>query len=104
MFDTQKSRPVWSVRSAELWELGKIDGEMIRVRRLGDWDSVPLSLAQDSFSADVTAALVDIGKRTVSDIRGWLVTEIGVVPIEYVEEYLEALESIDVIRKKPGSE
>jgi aminopeptidase YwaD len=32
MFGTQKSRPVWSVRSAELWELGNIDGETIRVR------------------------------------------------------------------------
>jgi len=43
------------------------------------------------------------GQRTVSDIRDWLVTEIGDVPIEYVEEYLEALESIDVIRKISGS-
>lgn len=79
MFGTQKSRPVWSVRSAELWELGNIDGETIRVRRLGDWDSVPLSLAQDSFSADVTAALVDIGSGTSDehyankDVRGKLV-------------------------------
>jgi len=79
MFGTQKSRPVWSVRSAELWELGNIDGETIRVRRLGDWDSVPLSLAQDSFSADVTAALVDIGSATSDehyankDVRGKLV-------------------------------
>ncbi len=61
MFGTQKSRPVWTVRSAELWELGDVDGETIRVRRLGDWDSVPLSLAQDSFSANVTAPLIDIG-------------------------------------------
>ncbi len=79
MFGTQKSRPVWSVRSAELWELGNTDGETIRVRRLGDWDSVPLSLAQDSFSADVTAALVDIGSGTSDehyankDVRGKLV-------------------------------
>ncbi len=40
------------------------------------------------------------GKKTVSEIRAWLVAEIGDVPIAYVEEYLEALESIDVIRKK----
>jgi aminopeptidase YwaD len=79
MFGTQKSRPVWSVRSAELWELGNTDGKTIRVRRLGDWDSVPLSLAQDSFSADVTAALVDIGSGTSDehyankDVRGKLV-------------------------------
>ena len=40
------------------------------------------------------------GKRTVSDIRDWLTTELGPVPLEFVEEYLAALESIDVIRKK----
>jgi hypothetical protein len=28
-------------------------------------------------------------------------TELGPVPLEFVEEYLEALESIDVVRKKP---
>lgn len=39
------------------------------------------------------------GRRTVSDIREWLVTELGPVPLELVEEYLAALESIDVIRK-----
>ena len=40
------------------------------------------------------------GRRTVSDIRDWLTTELGPVPIEYVEEYLAALASIDVIRAK----
>jgi hypothetical protein len=40
------------------------------------------------------------GNRTVSDIRDWLTTELGPVPLDYVEEYLAALESIDVIRKK----
>jgi hypothetical protein len=40
------------------------------------------------------------GKRTVSDIRDWLVAELGPVPVEFVAEYLQALESIDVIRKK----
>jgi hypothetical protein len=39
------------------------------------------------------------GSRTVSDIRDWLTTELGPVPLDYVEEYLAALESIDVIRK-----
>ena len=42
------------------------------------------------------------GIRTVSDIRDWLTTELGPVPIEFVEEYLEALESIEVIRRKPS--
>ena len=40
------------------------------------------------------------GERTVSDIRDWLTAELGPVPLEYVEQYLAALESIDVIRKK----
>jgi hypothetical protein len=39
------------------------------------------------------------GKRTVSDIRDWLVAELGPVPVEYVAEYLQALEAIEVIRK-----
>lgn len=38
------------------------------------------------------------GKRTVSDIRDWLVAELGDVPLEYVAEYLQALESIGVLR------
>lgn len=71
MFGTQKSRPVWDVRSAELWELDNENGETRRARRLGDWESVPLSLAQDSLSADVTANLVDIGSgMTEADYRG----------------------------------
>lgn len=79
MFGTQKSRPLWEVRSAELWELEEVDGETRRVRRLGDWDSVPLSLAQDSFSGDVTTTLVDIGDGTTDedysgkDVEGKLV-------------------------------
>ena len=40
------------------------------------------------------------GERTVSDIRDWLVAELGDVPVEYVAEYLGALESIDVIRER----
>ena len=42
--------------------------------------------------------LVD-GKRTVSDIRDWLVAELGEVSLQDVAEYLQALESIDVIRR-----
>ena len=71
MFGTQKSRPKWKVRSAELWELADENGELIRSRRLGDWSSVPLSLAQDSQSGDVTTTLVDIGAgRDDADYQG----------------------------------
>jgi len=79
MFGTQKSRPVWNVRSAELWELAGKDGETVRARRLGDWSSVPLSLAQDSLSGEAITTLVDIGAGTSDadyagkDVRGKLV-------------------------------
>ncbi len=67
MYGTQKSRPVWDVRFAQLWEVRDEAGEIIRVRKLGDWDAVPLSLAQDSQSGDVTTSLVDIGAGTSDD-------------------------------------
>jgi hypothetical protein len=71
MFGTQKSRRVWEVRSAELWELGEVNGETVRVKRLGDWSSVPLSLAQDSLSGEATTTLVDIGAgRSDADYAG----------------------------------
>ena len=79
MFGTQKSRPAWEVRFAQLWEVRDEDGEIHRVRKLGDWDSVPLTLAQDSLSGDVTTTLVDIGTGTNDaefegkDLRGKLV-------------------------------
>jgi hypothetical protein len=79
MFGTQKSRPVWDVRFAELWEIERADGATRRVRRLGDWESMPLTLAQDSLSADVTATLVDVGAGISAadyagnDVRGKLV-------------------------------
>jgi hypothetical protein len=40
------------------------------------------------------------GEKTVSDIRDWLVAEFGTVPLEYVADYLKALESIDVLRSQ----
>jgi hypothetical protein len=34
MFGTQKSRPVWDVKFAELWEVEDMEGQKRRVRRL----------------------------------------------------------------------
>jgi aminopeptidase YwaD len=66
-FGTQKSRPAWDVEFAELWELR--DGQA--ALRLASWESMPLTLAQDSESADVTAELVDVGDGTSeSDYAG----------------------------------
>ena len=61
LFGTQKSRLAWEVEFAELWEL---DGTGQRVKRHGSWEAMPLSVAQDSVSGSVTAALVDIGAGT----------------------------------------
>src|SRR4030095_4728716 len=55
MFGTQKSRPAWDAEVAELWDGGT---------RIASWDSMPLSLAQDSDSGEVTANLVDVGAGT----------------------------------------
>ena len=71
MFGTQKSRPVWDVWFAQLWEVENDGGEIVRIRKLADWDSVPLTLAQDSLSGEVTTSLVDIGAGTSgSDYEG----------------------------------
>ena len=60
-YGTQKARPAWDADFAELWEL---DGEGRPKTRLASWESMPLTLAQDSESADVTADLVDVGEGT----------------------------------------
>ncbi len=79
LYGTQKSRPVWDVREAQLWEVRDEGGVTVRVRKLGDWDSVPLTLAQDSLSGDVTTTLVDIGSGSQDedyigrDLKGKLV-------------------------------
>lgn len=39
------------------------------------------------------------GTRSVSDIRNWLTAELGPVPVSYVDAYLQALASIDVIQE-----
>ncbi|MDZ7643053.1 MAG: DUF4910 domain-containing protein [Woeseiaceae bacterium] len=71
MYGTQKSRPLWEVASAELWEVAGSGAETRRVRRLANWDAAPLGLAQDSLAGDVIASLVDIGAGTAdADYEG----------------------------------
>ncbi len=61
-YGTQRSRPPWNARFAELWE---VDETGARRERLASWDEAPLGLAQDSVSARVESAeLVDIGAGT----------------------------------------
>ncbi len=67
-YGTQRSRPAWNAEFAELWE---VDENGTRIKRYASWESMPLTLAQDSESAEVTADLVDIGAGTVeSDYAG----------------------------------
>ena len=64
MYGTQKSRMAWEAEFAELWELEKIGNAWKPKIRLADWESMPITLAEDSESGEVTAELVDIGAGT----------------------------------------
>jgi aminopeptidase YwaD len=74
-YGTQRSRRPWDADFAELWEMKDGQPQI----RLASWDAMPLSLAQDSENADVTALLVDVGSGTAEsdfankDVRGKLV-------------------------------
>ena len=107
MFGTQKSRPVWDVRFAQLWEVVDEGGEMRRVRKFGDWDSVPLTLAQDSLSAEVTTSLIDIAAGTAKtdyagkDVRGKLVLTSS-QPGAVVERAVGELGAVGIISYAPN--
>jgi len=60
-YGTQRSRPAWNAEFAELWE---VDAKGTPVERLASWEAAPITLAQDSESADVTAELIDAGAGT----------------------------------------
>jgi aminopeptidase YwaD len=74
-YGTQKGRLAWDAELAELWDLPQAGAPV----RLASWDAMPLVLAQDSESADVTADLVDVGAGTADadyagkDVKGRLV-------------------------------
>lgn len=79
MFGTQKARPAWDAEFAELWQLEQRDQQWQPGTRIASWDSMPLALAQDSDSGEVTADLVDVGGGTREqdysgkEVRGQLV-------------------------------
>jgi len=61
-YGTQRSRPGWNARFAELW-----DGR----DRVASWADQPIGLAQDSVSGRAEADLVDVGAGTAeSDYQG----------------------------------
>ncbi|HWA32604.1 MAG TPA: M28 family peptidase, partial [Cyclobacteriaceae bacterium] len=64
MYGTQKSRLAWEAEFAELWELEKNGGEWKPKVRLADWESMPITLAEDSESGEATAELIDVGSGT----------------------------------------
>ena len=78
-YGTQRSRLAWDADLAELWEVHEQDGKWTPVARLGDFQAMPVTLAEDSESADVTADLIDVGAGTAAkdylanDVRGKIV-------------------------------
>jgi aminopeptidase YwaD len=78
-YGTQKSRPPWDAEFAELWELRETRFEWLPTVRLASWEAMPVSLAQDSESGEVTAELIDVGNGTSErdyigkDVRGRIV-------------------------------
>lgn len=78
-YGTQRARPAWDAELAELWEVRQDGGRPVRVNRLASFDAMPVTLAQDSESGDVTAPLIDAGAGTRDtdyrgkDVRGKLV-------------------------------
>ena len=67
-YGTQRSRPAWNADFAELWELDTSGNPVIR---MASWDAAPITLAEDSVSANVTADLVDVGEGvSESDYSG----------------------------------
>jgi hypothetical protein len=75
-YGTQRSRPAWDADFAELWEL---DTDGSPSTRIASWDAAPITLAEDSESADVTSELIDVGEGTsesdytAKDVKGKIV-------------------------------
>jgi hypothetical protein len=84
-YGTQRSRPPWDADFAELWELRKNDAASASTQsagaentaawqpavRIASYDAMPVTLAEDSESADVTASLIDVGSGAAeSDYQG----------------------------------
>jgi aminopeptidase YwaD len=78
-YGTQRSRPGWDAEVGELWEVpvgDRNEGKGSSAGRSGEWrvasgekriasyEAMPIVLAEDSESAEVTADLVDVGEGT----------------------------------------
>src|SRR5437016_912967 len=78
-YGPQRSRMPWDADFAELWELRKEADAWKPATLLASYEAIPVTLAEDSWSAEVTADLVDVGNGTAEsdysskDVRGKLV-------------------------------
>ena len=78
-YGSQKSRPPWDAEFAELWQLRETNAGWTPHVRLASWETMPVSLAQDSESGEANAELVDVGNGTSErdyagkDVRGKIV-------------------------------
>ncbi|MBN3522027.1 M28 family peptidase [Algoriphagus lutimaris] len=96
MYGTEKSRPAWNASFAELWEQKPENGQWVNHEKIADWESIPMVLAQDSKSGEVSTELVDIGAGTsesvyqYKDVKGKLVltsSQPGAVAPLAIEKY-----------------
>ncbi|HEV2991935.1 MAG TPA: M28 family peptidase, partial [Candidatus Angelobacter sp.] len=78
-YGTQRSRPAWDADFAELWEMRKNGDSWTPAVLMASYESMPVALAEDSESADVTADLIDVGNGMAEsdyagkDVRGKIV-------------------------------
>jgi aminopeptidase YwaD len=76
-YGTQRSRPGWDAEVGELWEVPGTVG--IGEKKLASYEAMPIVLAEDSESAEVTAELVDVcdgtkeGDYAGKQVRGKIV-------------------------------
>jgi aminopeptidase YwaD len=67
-YGTQRSRPGWDAEVGELWEVTAGSGPAaplgVNEKKIASYAAMPIVLAEDSESAEVTAELVDVGDGT----------------------------------------
>lgn len=101
-YGSQRSRPPWDADFGELWELSNENGKWNHKDRIASYDDTPVSLAEDSESADVTADLIDAADGTREsdysgkDVRGKIVL-VGAQPSAAQELAVEKLGAAGII-------
>ncbi len=78
-YGTQRSRQSWDADFAELWVMRKGGDAWTPFVLIASYDAMPITLAEDSESADVAADLIDVGAGTAEvdysgkEVRGKIV-------------------------------